>query len=96
MTSRGPERGLSLGSAFARKHGCNPVWYLDMTPGSSRGDWLTRAVEELVRAASDANWLEEEGLMITPHLVEEPILKLTPFMEQMGTWPSTGTRKEFW
>ena len=88
--------GLAFTKAFARKHGCNPVWYLDMTEGPARGDWLTKAVNALVDKARKDFWIEEVGDIYTPGLAEEPILKLTPFIEQMGTWPKTGTRKEFW
>jgi hypothetical protein len=27
---------------------------------------------------------------------DHPIARLTPFMDWMGVWPSTGNRKEFW
>ena len=76
--------GLAFTKMQARKLGVNPVWYLDMTPGH---DWLTKDVEALVkRAASKGSF------------GEDPLSKLTPFMEGMGKWsigPRT-SKKEFW
>ncbi len=61
--------------------GINPVWYMDMTKGH---DWLTNQVSELVRRAV------AEGKDFS----DDPIAKIAPFMEGMGTWE--GSKKEFW
>lgn len=82
--------GIAFTKSFARKKGVNPVWYLDITPGH---DWLTPPINslvedvrtELARAESDAAELAQSSA----------ILKLTPFIEQMGPMNSGG-RKEFW
>lgn len=82
--------GVAFTKTFARRRGANPVWYLDITPGH---DWLTNAVNTLREAAkTDAadlwNGVDPEKL------ADSPILKLTPFIEQMGN--PAGIRKEFW
>jgi hypothetical protein len=75
--------GIAIPKKQGRARGVNPVWYLDMTPGQTFV--LTNAVEGLVADAL------ARGSYVGTH-----IGKLTPFIEQMGTWPSTKTRKEFW
>lgn len=85
--------GLAFTRAFARKRGANPVWYLDMTPGSEH-DWLTGSVNSLVQQAiADTTPTGAPGPGIS-ELLDSPILQLTPFIEQMGSWGDT--RKEFW
>jgi hypothetical protein len=85
--------GIAFTKTFARRRGVNPVWYLDITPRGGR-DWLTVPVDQLLdQAIEDAT---PPGAT-TPDLEElasAPILRLTPFIEQMGN-PS-GIRKEFW
>jgi hypothetical protein len=79
------EYGLVFTKTIARKKGCNPIWYLDMTPGH---DWLTVPVNALVASAIASLRLGDTS---------EPaiqVLKLAPFIEQMG--PTTTGRKEFW
>ena len=71
--------GVVFTKVWAREKGVNPVWYIDTTPGH---DWLTNAIAEMVE--NDVSQEYYNG-----------ILKLTPFFEQMGTWPRGG-RKEFW
>lgn len=83
--------GLAFTRTFARKRGANPVWYLDITPGH---DWLTTPVNELVQQAVTNATPHEAPGPATDDLLGSPILRLTPFMEQMGA-PS-GVRKEFW
>jgi len=83
--------GLAFTKAFARLRGVNPVWYLDITPGH---DWLTKPIEQLV---GDAARAATPGGATDPcpiTLASAPILRLSPFIDQMGN-PS-GTRKEFW
>ena len=80
--------GIAIARKQARKSGANPVWYLDITPGH---DWLTNPVNALVNEAI------EKG-----DFHNQPIAKLTPFLEQMGSRPNgndpwdRGYKKEFW
>lgn len=83
--------GIAFTKAWARRRGVNPVWYLDITPGH---DWLTGPITELVaeavKQATPPRSKDPEGYL----LAERPILRLTPFVEQMG--PTRERRKEFW
>lgn len=84
--------GVAFTKTFARRKGVNPVWYLDMTP--SGHDWLTEPIRELVgQAVADATWQGAAG-PDPEQLAGAPILRLTPFVEQMGT--PAAVRKEFW
>lgn len=77
--------GIAIPKKLARKKGVNPIWYLDMTPGH---DWLTKPIEVLVEAAMNTEAVEQQ-----------PIAKLAPFFDWMGTWPRADdipSRKEFW
>ncbi|SRR6266446_4940990 len=78
--------GIAITKKQGRSGGANPVWYLDITPGH---DWLTVPIEELIRAAIQAG-----------HFDDQPISKITPFVEQMGSGIGAGGgrryRKEFW
>ena len=86
--------GLAFTKTFARRRGVNPVWYLDITPRGGR-DWLTVPIDELLdQAVEDAT----PPRATTPNLerlASAPILRLTPFIEQMGN-PTGTRRKEFW
>ncbi|GAA4110713.1 hypothetical protein GCM10022215_06050 [Nocardioides fonticola] len=82
--------GLVFSKSYARRVGCNPVWYLDITVGH---DWLTVPVNKLVAEAKKVS-RSRIGRLKGDLLAEEHIFRLTPFIEQMGN-PS-GTRKEFW
>jgi hypothetical protein len=82
--------GIVFSKSFARRRGCNPVWYLDITIGH---DWLTVPVNDLVSDAKAAS-KGRLGRLKGDLLAEQSIFRLTPFIEQMGN-PS-GTRKEFW
>jgi hypothetical protein len=75
--------GVAFTRRFARRKGANPVWYLDMTP--SGHEWLTKAVNDLMAGAT---------VLGGSFAVVPPIFRLTPFIEQMGTWGER--RKEFW
>jgi hypothetical protein len=83
--------GLVFTKTTARRKDCNPVWYLDITPGH---DWLTVPINSLVQqtvaAATDLTSKEIDLVA----LADEPILKVTPFVEQMG--PTNTSKKEFW
>jgi hypothetical protein len=82
--------GIAFTKTFARRKGVNPVWYLDITPGH---DWLTGPIEELRDQAVQAT-TAAGGAVDAERLAMEPILRLTPFIEQMG--PTRDGRKEFW
>ncbi|MGL4745843.1 MAG: abortive infection system antitoxin AbiGi family protein [Dermatophilaceae bacterium] len=82
--------GLAITKTTGRRAGANPVWYTDITPGH---DWpmkaMNAAVEQaVVRADCD-------GHTNPNFLREEPIFKITPWIEQMGQ-RNNGGRKEFW
>jgi hypothetical protein len=75
--------GLAMTKLTARRMGVNPIWYVDMTPGR---DWVLRdAIEALTEQAKKSG-----------NFHEQPIARLTPLFEQMGTWPSVDSQKEFW
>lgn len=77
--------GLALTKLAARKMGINPVWYVDMTPGQQKSWALRNAIERLRDEAVAAGDFHQK-----------PIAQLTPFIEQMGTWPTRDSQKEFW
>ncbi|MHB9863499.1 abortive infection system antitoxin AbiGi family protein [Streptomyces sp. YIM S03343] len=81
--------GIAFTRTFARRMGANPVWYLDITPGHN---WLTVPVNSMVaevrEVASDPSEGGEDAA------AKADILRLTPFIEQMGK--PLETRKEFW
>ena len=79
--------GLAFTKTFARGRAVNPVWYLDISQGVRRGEWLTKPVNRLVDAA-------EASATDGPVLASADILLLTPFIEQMGI--TADGRKEFW
>lgn len=71
--------GIAFTKTYARRQHCNPVWYANHTPGY---DWPTHALNAAVAAER------------RPPTDRDSIFRVTPFMEQMGTW--TFGRKEFW
>ncbi len=75
--------GIAFTKRAAREMGVNPVWYVDMSP--SGHDWIMNHIWGLVDRALNS----EEKFQ------EDPIAKVAPFVEGMGTWP-TGAKKEFW
>lgn len=77
--------GVAFPKKMGRLIGVNPVWYVDISPGH---DWLMRPINELIDQAIAAGGLDGN-----------PIARLAPFIEQMGTNrdPNSKTyRKEFW
>ncbi|WP_431047139.1 abortive infection system antitoxin AbiGi family protein [Streptomyces sp. P1-3] len=89
--------GLAFTKTFARRFGVNPVWYLDITPGHGvpgGRDWLTQPINRLVQRAKESAAASEDADPDPPTLAAADILRLTPFIEQMGR--TTGGRKEFW
>ncbi len=88
--------GVAFTKTFVRRRGVNPVWYLDITPGfgiPGGHDWLTNDVEALLNEAEQAA-MGHDGFDPVK-LAQSPILRLTPFIEQMGPLRG-GLRKEFW
>jgi hypothetical protein len=92
--------GIALTKVFGRKQGANPVWYVDITPGH---DWLTVPINRLVEISrrgesltinSPASDVSGPTTRNPPPDID-PILQLTPFIEQMGPI-GNGSRKEFW
>lgn len=79
--------GLAFTKMKAREKGINPVWYVDMTP--SGHEWLTNSVDRLVQRALDEATDERS-------FADDPIAQIAPFVDWMGTWPTTGKKKEFW
>lgn len=77
--------GIALPKKLGRTLGLNPVWYINMTPGA-KGGWLSEPWNDLIDEA-----IANHGL--TP-FEDSPVARLTPFVEQMGTWKNR--RKEFW
>jgi hypothetical protein len=74
--------GLAFTKRRARLLGINPVWYVDMTPGHT---WLMNDIETLVERAIRSALSSFD---------KDPIARIAPFVEGMGTWGSS--RKEFW
>ncbi|MFJ5731040.1 abortive infection system antitoxin AbiGi family protein [Streptomyces paradoxus] len=81
--------GLAFTRTFARRMGANPVWYLDITPGHN---WLTVPINNMVDDAREIARDPSEGG--EDAAAKADILRLTPFIEQMGK--PLETRKEFW
>lgn len=78
--------GIAIPKKVGRKKGINPVWYIDITPGHS---WLMDPINALTQKS-----ISEKCFTTSD------ILKLTPFIEQMGTRKIPGGKcdykKEFW
>jgi hypothetical protein len=73
--------GIAMTKKVARARGCNPIWYIDITPGHK---WLTNPLNNLIaEAIAGSNFADSD------------IAKLTPFVEQMGSAGGL-YRKEFW
>lgn len=91
--------GLVFTKSYGRRNGVNPVWYLDITPGHT---WLTNPVNALIEISRRGHSyrIDSEPPDVTGPLVpnppppHDPILRLAPFIEQMG--PAGPTKKEFW
>ncbi|HEV7593904.1 MAG TPA: hypothetical protein VGO33_02820 [Gemmatimonadaceae bacterium] len=77
--------GVAIPKKVGRSSGINPVWYLDMSQGPHH--WLTHAANGLLDDFLDL----DEGVFTNPN-----VERLMPFIEQMGTFPPTNFRKEFW
>lgn len=74
--------GVVFTKAFGRRRGANPIWYTDITPGH---DWLMKSINGLV----------DYSLTQPSTSPSREILRLSPFIEQMGP-TNAGTQKEFW
>lgn len=66
--------GLAFTKTYARRNGCNPVWYTDATRGN---DWPINAINAAIQAER------------RPPSDKESMFRVAPFVEQMGTWAST-------
>jgi hypothetical protein len=75
--------GLALTKILARMMGVHPVWYVDMTTRGGLEREEARALDAL-----------RDQAIATGNFHENPIAKLLPFFEHMGTWPHS--QKEFW
>ncbi len=76
--------GVAMTKIVARRRGINPILYVDQTSGH---DWEeSHAINQLAQDAADSGDFHNQ-----------PIAKLLPLFEHMGTWTATGgTQKEFW
>jgi hypothetical protein len=85
--------GIAVTKTWGRRNGVNPVMYIDITRGH---DWLTKPIEELVKAAVAGHSVRQQwdGTWARTTLADSPILKITPFFEQMGK--PGDIQKEFW
>ncbi|MGL5861365.1 MAG: abortive infection system antitoxin AbiGi family protein [Phycicoccus sp.] len=82
--------GLAITKTTGRRAGANPVWYTDITPGH---DWPMKAMNEAVKQAVAR--ADCDGHTNPNFLREEPIFRITPWIEQMGPM-NNGDRKDFW
>jgi hypothetical protein len=85
--------GLAITKTTARKSHFNPVWYSDISTRGGRS-WPMASVNQLVDDA-EQRCKKSDGTLDVDALQVEPILRLTPFLEQMGPMLNGG-RKEFW
>lgn len=71
--------GIAISKKQGRRRGVNPVWYLDITPGHP---WLTVPLETMMDTA-----------IATGEYANQPIARLTPFIEQNGKGPAHHWRR---
>jgi len=81
--------GLAITKTTARKSGCNPVWYSDITPGRM---WPITSVNSMINDAVQRATVD--GKVDSTALSDEPVFQVTPFFEQMG--PTNYSPQEFW
>lgn len=91
VAHRGKSRGVQLqpyGVAFtkvqARRHGVNPVWYVDTTPDGR--EW---------RIANALGDLRDEALK-SRDFGASPIARILPFIEEMSPGSDNKATHEFW
>ena len=89
--------GIAFTKAWARRKRVNPVWYIDQTPTGY--SWLTNVLNDLVDLAVrgyayDFDETPNGAVVINAPLLQAPITRIAPFIEQMMTTPTV--RKEFW
>lgn len=85
--------GLVTTKAAAREAGCSPVWYAN----KAAKDWTTNPTKFVRQMIDDAvtRSLDKDGRIVDELLRQEPVFRITPFVEDMG--PSMdGVPKEFW
>jgi hypothetical protein len=84
--------GFAITKATARKTGCNPVWYTDITVRART--WPSTTVNTMIGSAI-RRARTGSGAIDSVALAKESIFQITPYFEQMGPI-SNGRRKEFW
>ncbi|MFI5911562.1 hypothetical protein [Dactylosporangium sp. NPDC051541] len=75
-----------------------PHRHRDVTPGQRGGlshNWLTNPLRDLIEQAVRCSTPAGSNVPDPERLVDQPIFRLTPFVETMGPTRS-GRRKEFW
>lgn len=89
--------GLATTKTAARHAGCSPVWYTN----KAAFDWSThprlhvqKMIEDAVRRSTTDGSLDPMKIDAST-LCQEPVFRITPFVEDMGPNQS-GTFKEFW
>lgn len=75
--------GVAFTKTYARRNRCNPVWYVNCTPGYT---WPMNAINAAVQAET------------RPYEDQASVLRVAPYIEQMGDWSTDAytNRKEFW
>jgi hypothetical protein len=85
--------GLAITKTWARRHGVNPIMYIDQSPTGF--DWLLNPVNEMLDAAAAGHAVRKVfGQWQTATLAQSPIARLTPFFEPMDT--ALQTQREWW
>ncbi|CAB4702176.1 MAG: hypothetical protein F2667_05240 [Actinobacteria bacterium] len=85
--------GLVTTKAAAREAGCSPVWYTN----KAATNWTTNPIRFVRRMIDDAlaRSRGEDNAIIDELLQQEPVFRITPFVEDMGR-SRDGVPKEFW
>ncbi|MGZ6527666.1 MAG: hypothetical protein ACXVES_10795 [Actinomycetota bacterium] len=92
--------GLVFPKVWGRRHGVNPVWYIDMTPGGKGvwRHWLINYLDELREAAAAGHAVRQgaNGTWNAVAIEDSQIAGVAPFVEQMVPAGTHIPRKEFW
>lgn len=80
--------GVAFTKPFARSKGCNPVWYIDQTPGH---DWVTKPVTELIERYIEASTADPARYPLDTMA----ILRMAPFFEQSGVGKDFAWEREW-
>lgn len=84
--------GLATTKTAARKAGCNPVWYTNKSSegwGKNPRTYVDKLIKDAASRCKVGDDIDSEKLRA------EPIFRITPFIEDMGT-SIDGVPKEFW